>query len=394
MARAKILIVEDDINLLEGIRTVLELEKYTVLTAENGEQALHLLSGQPELPDLIVSDIMMPRMDGLQLLTEVRSRAEWLSIPFIFLTARNEKADVTRGKRLGVDDYLVKPFDADDLLIAIESRLERHKRLHEAHKEAQEEEVSGMKRKILTILNHEFRTPLTFLVAYTDMLNEQQPNYQDNPEAAMFLRGINVGALRLRRLIENFIHLVEMETGDAKRMYDLRKIAVRNLSDVLRSAHSTVFAAYPDRSCTIWVADNLPPIIGDPVYLALAVVQLLENAVKFSKADQPIVLGADRIGSEVVIWVTDHGRGIDAAERERIWESFYQINRQVYEDQGAGAGLPIVRGVVQLHSGRIDLESEPGKGSTFRIYLPVPLDVESVMRANPATRPTYPAYKK
>ncbi|MDX2160945.1 MAG: hybrid sensor histidine kinase/response regulator [bacterium] len=372
MAKARILIVEDDINLLEGIRTVLQLEGYAVLTAEHGEVALNILLHEPFPPDLIVSDIMMPRMDGIQLLNEVRRRPEWMEIPFIFLTARSEKSDVVRGKRMGVDDYLVKPFDADDLLLAIESRLKRSEMI----KKAKDEEITDLKQKILTILNHEFRTPLTFLVAYTDMLKEQQPNYEDDPETAMFLNGINIGALRLRRLIENFIYLVEMETGTAKRVYDLRRQAVSDLMEVLRAAHDHVFIHFPDRQCSIWVEDHLPTLMADMQYLTTAVVHLLENAVKFSTADQVVLMGAQRSGDEIMIWVQDHGRGISPAEQARIWESFYQVNRAVFEDQGAGAGLAIVRGVARLHGGRVELESELGKGSIFRLYLPVPSSAE------------------
>src|SRR5262245_37756933 len=105
MSKARILIVEDDANLLDGIRTILELDHYAVVTAENGVQALHVLRTQPTPPELIVSDIMMPQMDGIEFLQQVRKETRWVAIPFIFLTARGEKSDVQRGKRLGVDDY-------------------------------------------------------------------------------------------------------------------------------------------------------------------------------------------------------------------------------------------------------------------------------------------------
>lgn len=368
MARARILIVEDDLNLLEGIRTVLELEDYEVLSSENGEQALEILSQNiNNPPDLIVSDIMMPRIDGMQLLNHVRKRAEWVGIPFIFLTARSEKSDVIQGKRLGVDDYLVKPFDADDLLLAIESRLNRHKIL----RKAQSDEITDLKRKILTILNHEFRTPLTFLVAYTDMLNEQTADIDEESDTAMFLRGINVGAVRLRRLIENFIHLVEMETGDAKRIFEMRKTILHNYKDLLDVARSQWLENTPNRQCHIVVDHELPPIVTDPVYLNVAILQLLDNATKFSNEDAPITLSAALVDNKLEISVLDHGRGISPSEQERIWEPFYQIDRAIYEDQGAGSGLAIVRGIVMLHNGEVRLESERNVGSNFKILLPL-----------------------
>lgn len=361
-----ILVVENDINLLEGIRTILALEHYDVLTAEDGEEALAHLRRMPVLPDVIVSDIMMPRMDGLQLLGEIRKNVAWLGIPVIFLTARSERADIMYGKRLGVDDYLVKPFDAEDLLVAIESRLKRHQLL----RKAKTEEVTDIKRKILTILNHEFRTPLTFLVAYTDMLTEQE-NHSQQGDTALFLHGINVGALRLRRLIENFIHLVEMETGDAERMFEMRKMPLMHLRDVLNTACDALSEYYPERRFDVNVADVLPGIVADPIYLGTAITHLLDNAQKFSHPHQPIVLSAYEDGEFVIIEVMDHGRGIDPTEQARIWESFYQINRAVYEDQGAGSGLAIVRGVARLHGGMVTLDSEPGKGSTFKLHLPI-----------------------
>ncbi len=362
----RILIVEDDVNLLEGVRTILELEYYDVLTAQDGVEALEVLGRVTPLPDVIISDIMMPRMDGIQLLDAVRKNIEWLSIPFIFLTARGDKADIIKGKRLGVDDYLIKPFDAEVLLSAIESRIKSRQLI----KQAQNEEISDLKRKILTILNHEFRTPLTFLVAYTDMLNEQQETQTDD-YAAIFLRGINTGAHRLRRLIENFIHLVDMEMGDAARMFEMRKTLLSDFRDLLKSACETFFEHNPHREYAVVVEPNLPAVVIDPVYFNVALIQLLENACKFSAPDSPIELGASLANDEVVIWIRDHGRGISTEEQEHIWEAFYQINRSYFEDQGAGAGLAIVRGVARLHGGKVALDSEVGKGTTFKMLLPV-----------------------
>lgn len=221
MSKAKLLVVEDEHNLLLGIRDILELDDYSVVTAMNGQQALEVLRNQnSQLPDLILSDIMMPYMDGIQFLKEVRKREEWVKIPFIFLTAKGAKIDIQQGKLLGVDDYLVKPFDADDLLVAVESRLKRHEVLNQMS----EVKIDDMKRNILTILNHEFRTPLTLVVAYADMLKDNQVDKMSDEELLIFLREINMGADRLRHLVENFILLVELETDDAAKNYEWRSI--------------------------------------------------------------------------------------------------------------------------------------------------------------------------
>jgi signal transduction histidine kinase len=374
--KARLLVVEDEVNLLEGIRTVLELDGYDVVTAENGAQALDQLRTGHPLPELIVSDIMMPVMSGVELLTEVRKNPEWITIPFIFLTARSEKSDVQRGKQLGVDDYLIKPFDAPDLLIAVESRLNRIKAINSVASGA----IVDLKQRILTILHHEFRTPLTFIVAYADMLNNAETYTLSNEEMLTFLKGVNSGAARLRRLIENFIQLVEMETGDARRNYEMRRTFIEDLPELLHEAALEVFTPEVKHTVAMDIEGTLPAFLGDLHYLRSAIIHLLDNAIKFSPEDKPIVIGArtavlPRTGEPAVeIWVRDSGRGIDPVELNRIWESFYQIDRATFEDQGTGTGLAIVQAVAELHGGAVTVQSTLGAGSTFSLFLPLKPD--------------------
>lgn len=371
--KARLLVVEDEVNLLEGIRTVLELDGYDVVTAENGAQALEQLRAGHPLPELIVSDIMMPVMSGIELLTEVRKNPDWITIPFIFLTARSEKTDVQRGKQLGVDDYLIKPFDAPDLLIAVESRLNRIKAINSVASGA----IVDLKQRILTILHHEFRTPLTFIVAYADMLSNAETYTLSNEEMLTFLKGVNTGAARLRRLIENFIQLVEIETGDARRNYQMRRTFIENLPELIQQAVEEVFTPEVKHTVTMDVEGTLPAFLGDLHYLRSAIIHLLDNAIKFSPVDKPIVVGArtalltQKGEPGVEIWVRDYGRGIDSAELSRIWESFYQIDRATFEDQGTGTGLAIVQAVAKLHGGEVNVQSELGAGSTFSLFLPL-----------------------
>ncbi|MDX1992273.1 MAG: response regulator [bacterium] len=368
MTKATLLVVEDDHHLLGGIRDILELDDYRVLIAQNGVQALDVLqttNGTP--PDLIVSDIMMPQMDGIDLLQAVRKHEKWVAIPFIFLTAKGEKADIQRGKKFGVDDYLVKPFDADDLLVAVDSRLRRHKTIREIHSGA----IADLKRNILTILNHEFRTPLTLVVAYADMIKTSNPEDMTDDELLLFLRGVNQGADRLRRLIENFILLVELETGDAAKNYAYRKQPIHDLPSVVCVARDSVIGSeLVEHTCETVMDDALPTVVGHHEYLNIIVRELIDNAVKFSPAEKPITLRVTHRDEHVIIEVADQGRGIPEHEFENIWRSFYQINREHYEDQGSGTGLALVKALVDLHGGKIQLESKWGEGSTFRVLLP------------------------
>jgi signal transduction histidine kinase len=372
MSRGTILVVEDDANLLAGIRDILELEKYTIFTASDGIEGLQILEGMPTLPDLIVSDIMMPHMDGIEFLVKVREREDLISIPFIYLTAKGEKSDIQRGKELGVDDYVVKPFNADELLVAIQSRMARSKAIEKVHQGRENQ----LKENILTILNHEFRTPLTFVVAYSDMLNDittTENLTQDDREMLSFLNGVKGGADRLRRLVENFILLVEMETGGAKATYEMRKRRIDDLKSLITLAAEQAIVAHEGETghYELTVDTDIPPFTGDEEYLQTALFHLIDNACKFSKPERTAYIHVYVYENAVCIEVKDQGRGIAPSEMDNIWNSFYQVDRPRYEDQGTGSGLAIVKGIAAIHGGAVDVESEQGVGSTFTLRIPI-----------------------
>jgi DNA-binding response OmpR family regulator len=123
MSEQRILVAEDYEPLLAGIRDILNAEGYTVFTATDGVKALQVM--EQVCPDLIIADIMMPVMDGYALYEMVRDRPEWATIPVIFLTSRAEDEDVLKGEQLGVDGYIIKPFDPDELLTTVRAVLER-----------------------------------------------------------------------------------------------------------------------------------------------------------------------------------------------------------------------------------------------------------------------------
>jgi signal transduction histidine kinase len=119
------------------------------------------------------------------------------------------------------------------------------------------------------------------------------------------------------------------------------------------------------------VPDSLPTIEGDKNFLGRALGQLIDNAIKFSAAGDNVEIRAEAAGSTMTISVTDQGRGIPSDELSNIFDLFYQVNRQYHEQQGAGLGLRIAQGLIALHGGQIEVESEEGRGSTFTLTLPV-----------------------
>lgn len=364
----RVLIVEDEPSLLSGIQEILEIEGYSVLTAYNGKEALAVLREQGDyLPDVIVSDIKMPQMDGFGFLEEVRKQDRWVKIPFIFLTAFGERTDRHRGAQLGADVYLTKPFNAEDLIVAVSTRIDRSRRMGEVAAA----EMTDMKRKILTILNHEFRTPLTLVVAYNELLKDFDASMTEQ-DIMTFLKGVNTGANRLRRLVENFITLVELDSGDCRSTYEWRRRPIIRLNDHVQEAFQQI--TFPEDKPRLFeheIASDLPPFIADGTQLTIILRELMDNAAKFTPEDSHFRLRAHCVGDWIEIQVQDFGGGIPAQEHENIWLPFYQVDREKTEQQGAGAGLAIVEGLLKIHGGTRAVTSEEGQGSVFTVRLPV-----------------------
>lgn len=372
MESIRVLVVEDDPHLLTGIRDILELENYNVLTASNGRDGLTVLKSNPENPpDVIVSDVMMPHMDGFKFLEEVRKEDRWIHVPFIFLTAKGEKTDRYKGSMLGADQYLTKPFEAEDLLVAVDANFKRHS----AIARVAEVEINENKQKILTILNHEFRTPLTLVVAYAEMLKEYDPADTSPDEVMTFLQGVNSGADRLRRLIENFICVVELDSGEAAKTIDWRKRPVVDMSFLTDDAiRQVVDPETRPRNFEVNIQADLSQPELDVQYMTIVLRELLDNGAKFSDDDDTITVDISENDNQLTIIVCDNGRGIIPEQLKDIWKPFHQVNREQFEDQGSGSGLAIVRGVVELHGGTCAVKSTPGEGSTFTLIIPLKIE--------------------
>jgi two-component system, sensor histidine kinase and response regulator len=372
--KGKILVVEDDIYLMEGIRDILELDGYEVVTADSGKSGLDVLRRSYPLPDLIVSDIMMPVMDGYEFLNAVRSETNWIDLPFIFLTAKGERSDQNLGKELGADDYVTKPFGPEDLLVAVSAKLKRRR----LQRQKYEQEVADTKRKIMTILYHEFNTPITYVVAYNDMLQQTDPDALNTDTMRTFLQGIDSGASRLRRLIENFIVLVELQTDEAEESYVLHRGLIEDYQLLLKPLRfeAEQEAERENQEFVLVINPDLPPMMGYAEYMRKGIRCLIDNAQKFSEAGTTVKLHVfhDEARDMIVFAVHDEGRGIPEDERSRIFDLFYQINRKQYEDQGAGAGLTIAKRIVEMHGGTITLDSEVDNGSIFYLYFPAEID--------------------
>jgi len=367
MVKQRILAVEDHEALLAGIREVLEAEGYAVFTATDGVEALQAM--EEVRPDLILADIMMPRMDGYALYEAVRARPEWVPIPFIFLTAKTEKKDVLKGKGLGAEDYITKPFAFHELLVAVRARLGRARAIREVTKA----EFDQLKQQIITALSHEMRTPLTYVRGYTELALDDVSSL--SPDALQeFLVGIKRGADRLTRLVEDFLLLIRLDTGQAEEEFRLLACVHHNLDAILERTARQYEEQATAGGVTLEavVEPDLPPVrLCEPLFVD-ALGRLVENGIKFSRNKGKQVTVSARVADDSVeVAVADEGVGVSSEDIPHLFERFRQIGREEMEQQGVGLGLAIARALIHLHGGEITVESRPGVGSTFTIRLPV-----------------------
>lgn len=372
---ATILIVEDDQSMLDGMHDLLKIADFgydiTVFQANNGRAALQLMDDM--MPDLIISDVMMPKMNGYEFLEKVRENPKWIQIPFIFLTAKGAEPDIRKGKLSDADLYITKPFGVSELLSLINAQLD----MARGREQARRRNIESLKKDVLQILNHEFRTPLTYVTAYYEMLANSVTEFTNNQAYQEYLRGIQAGCYRLTRLVNDFIRIVELRSGAAQANYVSRAQTIDNLATLLQEA---IDAYAPANSELLYeisseIPKKLPSIFGDPVSITNIVERLLSNAVKFTDPNQTepnqIAVSAFIMKNEIRIVVSDQGLGFPAYMKKQIFEPFVQYNRGILEQQGAGTGLAIAQGLAKLHNGRVEAESQESVGSTFTLVLPI-----------------------
>lgn len=385
---ATILLVEDDESLQEGIHDLLEIAdcgyEIQVLTAADGQAGLEIM--RTVTPDLIISDIMMPQMDGLEFLQVVRATTQWAHVPFIFLTAKGKKQDIRRGRLSGAELYITKPFNSNELIELVATQLNRSFE----RQAAQQSHLHSFKRSMLQLLNHEFRTPLTYVTAYYEMLTDSLVVYEDMENLDAYLKGILSGCVRLSRLIEALILVMEIRTGEVAAQFAAEARPVENLADIARRVVEQRTAASPSITFRCTGLENMPPVWGVPDQLRLVLEQLVDNAIKFLayKFDSPkeVTLSAeiDETNGRLQIHVTDNGIGIPETAQNQIFDLFYQYNREHLEQQGSGAGLAIAKGLANVHGGHISVRSTEGQGSQFTLHLPIYTGATGTAASTPA----------
>ncbi|NIA08363.1 MAG: response regulator [Nitrospiraceae bacterium] len=350
MDKKKVLIVDDNIDTIELLRKRLRVDGYDTAEAYDGEEALKKVAEYS--PDLVVLDIMMPKMDGFEVCRRLKRNEETRYIPVIMLTAKGDVDSTVKGLDIGGDDYLAKPFDYKELLARIRSLLS----MKEEREKLVREEKSEALEKMMDQVAHEIRNPLVSIGGFARRIYESLPENDPNKK---YLELIVQNVATLEEMIKKLIELKTMvacylEPADIN---DLIGETIEKFRASIEKNHvelKTEFAA------------NLPSIHVDKGQIKTALSSFIENAIEAMRNKRRILKIESRISDDnyIEIAVSDTGVGIPKDKLKHILNPFF--TSKVH----AGLGLTYALKIVQAHRGTISVESELDKGSTFTMRLP------------------------
>jgi two-component system phosphate regulon sensor histidine kinase PhoR len=229
--------------------------------------------------------------------------------------------------------------------------------------------LTEVRHDFLTTVSHELRTPMTSIRMLIDTLVADPDPQPDRTRA--YLEVVSRETLRLGRLVDDYLTFARLERGGMN--YDFQPTAPETVVEAAVRSVGSRFAA-PGCDFRTEIAPQLPLIRADAPSLTTALLNLLENAHKYTGADKRILLTVSQSGSTVCFAVTDNGRGFDPRQRSRIFEKFYRAEGPGSPVTGAGLGLHIVKSIVEAHGGRVAVETTPGEGSRFAIHVPATSD--------------------
>ena len=373
-----LLIVDDNEDNRDVLARRLEKQGHWAVTAASGPEALAALAEQPF--DLVLLDILMPEMDGYEVLARIKADPKTQRLPVIMISALDEIESVVRCIEMGAADYLPKPFNPTLLRARVGASL-REKRardreqrytaeLTESYRRLQE--LERLRDDLTYMIVHDLRTPLTSVLSGLQTI----PLVGElNPIQAEMLDISVDGGETLLGMINDLLDVEKMEQESVP-----LTMTSQSAADLVARACVQVALLAASHALTLAheIAPDLPPFAGDEDKLKRTLVNLIGNAIKFTPSGGTITVGAARTANgDLLFSVRDTGEGIPPDAFERIFEKFGQVeNRQAGRKMSTGLGLTFCKLAVEAHGGRIWVESAPGRGSVFFFTVPMNVSME------------------
>lgn len=374
-----VLIADDNADMRQHIKSLLG-NQYGVLTASNGAEALGLI--RKRRPALVLSDIMMPEMDGIALLKAVKSDPAICHTPIILITARAGEESRIEGIEIGADDYIVKPFSSRELIARAKAQIrmstERHRITDELERKVEQrtQDLVNANRELESfsyVASHDLQEPLRKIQTFIHLIER---NNFDSELSKSYFQKIYQAAQRMGELIQSVLSYSRLaQNGEATQQVDLNRI----IDDI-----RVDFELAIEEKHAVLITENLPVIAANPLQMNQLFSNLISNSLKFSTVQPEIrITGSRQMGQDIPlalpeqadrayhhICVKDNGIGFEPEFREKIFSLFQRLHRR-QEYAGTGIGLSIVKKIIEQHEGFVSAESHPGEGAAFHIWLPV-----------------------
>ncbi len=364
--RGRILIIDDEDVVLDSCQAVLGDGGYELATARDGTAGLEL--ARQFGPDLILVDLKMPGISGFEVLDAIHA-GDPTSVAIV-ITGYSTVSSAVEAMQKGAFDFLPKPFTPDELRLIVARGLERRRLVIEAIALRREREM--LRENFAAIVSHELKSPLGAVqqnlyglaAELADRLSEEQRNRFERLKTRID---------DLLKLIQTWLRAVSVPVAKIRESF-----APVAPGEVVARAIETVQPQAVRKDITIGssLGEPLPPVRGDAGSLTEALVNLIGNAVKYTRAGGRIAVEARAEGGEVRIAVADNGVGIAPEDLPHVFGDFFRGRTAPAAETGSGLGLALTRRIVEAHEGTISVESEVGKGTTFTIRLPVPVEAQ------------------
>ena len=361
----KVLIVDDVPTNVMLVQAILKKEGYTLLTCDSGTKALRIANEKH--PNLILLDIMMPEMDGYEVLQHLKSNPETTDIPVIIMSALSDMQSIVKGYQLGATEYVTKPFQREELVKRVAHRYELYsiKRI-----KAELENTIESRDTLYSVIAHDLRSPLATIRATAELL----PDEKERAGQAEYAENIRHASDYMLSLVDTLMNFYVLDTGQAR-----ENISVFCLETLFREIANNYMPLVQKKGLQLFPRySGLNVVVScDKGHLQQIVNNLLSNALKFTGKGY-VRLEATFSSGELCIKVQDTGAGMNDEEQKRIFDAFERLDN-ARGISGFGLGLAIVSRLVSQLGGSIGVESHPGKGSCFTVSLPLyPADSSSL----------------
>ncbi len=350
----KIIVVEDDKDVRENIEDILSSEGYEIKIADNGLQALEILS--TFFPDLIITDILMPYLDGYELIRELHKRELTSEIPVIFLTAKSDYTQIRDGMRLGAADYITKPFRYKDITDSVKVQLEK--------KNKQKNAILAVKDDIYNILPGDLTSILDNIKGFSQVLINKGRNIAGDElsEIALYIK---LSSDRIKKHLEKFYRIVELESFLRSNNYSILKEMpkVDNMDEVIHSVVDEL-SVPAGREDDFFISIEEGEIGIPRYFFRMIIVEVLENSLRYSKKGTKIKVKGSTNGGNYELIIADSGNGIPPTRLEELNDPHKDCDT-LKIGYTKGLGVCFIKRALNVFGGEIEFASEYKKGASI-----------------------------